>query len=83
MPFITHVCVAYYSDKHNAKVVGHMLDIMTPLIVESDAVSQDILDVILGNILEPFKVTLFFRWFALPCWPNIFLVLCITLSCMH
>ena len=33
-----------------------MLDILTPLIVEADSVSQDILDVILGCILEPYKV---------------------------
>ena len=33
-----------------------MLDIMTPLISEADSVSQDLLDVVLGCILEPFKV---------------------------
>lgn len=36
-----------------------MLDILTPLIVEADSVSQDILDVVLSSTLEPFKV--FFR----------------------
>lgn len=44
------------SEKHSAKVTGHMLDIMTPLISEADSVSQDLLDVVLGCILEPFKV---------------------------
>lgn len=33
-----------------------MLDIMTPLISEADSVSQDLLDVVLGCILDPFKV---------------------------
>jgi len=33
-----------------------MLDIMTPLISEADSVSQDLLDVVFGCILEPFKV---------------------------
>jgi len=45
------------SEKHSTKVTGHMLDIMTPLISEADSVSQDLLDVMLGCILEPFKVT--------------------------
>jgi len=51
------VCLSV-SDKHSAKVTGHMLDIMTPLISEADSVSQDLLDVVLGCILEPFKVYL-------------------------
>jgi len=46
------------SEKHSAKVTGHMLDIMTPLISEADSVSQELLDVVLGYILEPFKVYL-------------------------
>ena len=33
-----------------------MLDIMCPLITEADAVSQEMLDVILVNIIEPQKV---------------------------
>ena len=44
------------SDKHSTKVTSHMLDIMIPLIAEADSVSQDLLDVVLGCILEPFKV---------------------------
>jgi len=46
----------FVSDKHSAKVTSHMLDIMMPLISEADSVSQDLLDVVLGCILEPFKV---------------------------
>ena len=45
------------SDKHSGKVTGHMLDIMAPLISEADSVSQDLLDVVLGCVLEPFKVS--------------------------
>ena len=33
-----------------------MLDMMVPLITEADAVSQELLDIILLNILEPHKV---------------------------
>ena len=54
--------VLYFSDKHNAKVTTHMLDIMTPLIAEADSVSQDLLDVVLGCILEPFKVLNNVHW---------------------
>jgi len=54
--------VLYFSDKHNAKVTTHMLDIMTPLIAEADSVSQDLLDVVLGCILEPFKVLNHVHW---------------------
>jgi len=49
--------VVLFSDKHSAKVTSHMLDIMIPLISEADSVSQDLLDVVLGCILEPFKVS--------------------------
>ena len=51
-------CVAciFFSEKHSTKVTGHMLDMMTPLIVEADSVSQELLDVILVCILEPYKV---------------------------
>lgn len=43
------------SDKHSSKVVGFMLDVMCPLLTEADAVSQDLLDIILACILEPYK----------------------------
>lgn len=49
-------CYLHVSEKHSAKVTSHMLDIMTPLISEADSVSQDLLDVVLGCILDPFKV---------------------------
>ncbi len=47
---------AIVSDKHSSKVKNFMLDMMTPLIAEADAVSQELLDVILINIVEPQKV---------------------------
>jgi hypothetical protein len=34
-----------------------MLDMMSPLIAEADAVSQELLDVIMGNVIEPYKVS--------------------------
>lgn len=34
-----------------------MLDMMTPLIVEADTVSQELLDVILMNLVEPKRVS--------------------------
>ena len=33
-----------------------MLDVMCPLITEADSVSQELLDIILINIIEPHKV---------------------------
>ena len=46
------------SEKHTAKVSSFMLDIMCPLITEADAVSQEMLDVILTSVIEPHKVHL-------------------------
>ncbi|XP_071087825.1 sister chromatid cohesion protein PDS5 homolog B-like [Haliotis cracherodii] len=43
------------SDKHSSKVKNFMLDMMTPLIAEADTVSQELLDVVLINIVEPQK----------------------------
>lgn len=43
------------SDEHSAKVKSYMLEILCPLISESDNVSTDLLDVILINICEPYK----------------------------
>lgn len=43
------------SDKHSTKVIGFMLDVMCPLLTEADIVSQELLDIILACILEPFK----------------------------
>ena len=35
-----------------------MLDMMVPLITEADTVSQELLDTILINLIEPYKVML-------------------------
>ncbi|XP_013389020.1 sister chromatid cohesion protein PDS5 homolog B-B-like [Lingula anatina] len=43
------------NDKHTAKVKNFMLDMMCPLIAEADSVSQKLLDIILVNIIEPWK----------------------------
>ena len=43
-------------EEHTNKVTGFMLDMMTPLITEADSVSQEMLDVVLVNIVEPIKV---------------------------
>lgn len=45
----------FFSDEHSTKVKCFMLDIMCPLIVESDIVSHELLDIILTNIVEPNK----------------------------
>ena len=45
------------SEKHLTKVAGFMLDVMCPLITEADAVSQELLEVILAYLLEPSKVS--------------------------
>lgn len=43
------------SDEHSGKVKSFMLDVLCPLITESDNVSQELLDIILINIVEPNK----------------------------
>ncbi|KAK6173333.1 hypothetical protein SNE40_016804 [Patella caerulea] len=43
------------SDKHSNKVKNFMLDMMGPLISESDSVSPELLDTILINVVEPQK----------------------------
>lgn len=43
------------NDSHSVKVKGFMLDLMSPLITEADTVSQELLDVILLQIIEPRK----------------------------
>ena len=47
----------YFSEKHSNKVRNFILDMMAPLITEADAVSQELLDIILINIIEPYKVS--------------------------
>ncbi|KFM70522.1 Sister chromatid cohesion protein PDS5-like protein, partial [Stegodyphus mimosarum] len=43
------------NDNHSAKVKRFILDMLSPLISEVDTVSQDLLDVILSQIVEPIK----------------------------
>lgn len=43
------------SDEHSGKVKSFMLDVLTPLITESDFLSNELLDIILINIVEPLK----------------------------
>ncbi|CAH1778266.1 unnamed protein product [Owenia fusiformis] len=43
------------NEKHSTKVKNFMLDMMCPLITEADSVSQELLDIILLNIIEPQK----------------------------
>lgn len=43
------------SDEHSGKVKSFMLDVLCPLITESDNVSSQLLDIILINIVEPQK----------------------------
>lgn len=43
------------NDEHSGRVKSFMLDVLCPLITESDLVSNDLLDIILMNIVEPNK----------------------------
>ncbi|XP_052089620.1 sister chromatid cohesion protein PDS5 homolog B-like isoform X2 [Mytilus californianus] len=43
------------SDKHSSKVKNFVLDMLTPLITEADSVSQELMDIILLNVVEPYK----------------------------
>lgn len=45
----------FISDEHSTKVKSFMLDILCPLICESDMVASELLDIILINIVEPNK----------------------------
>lgn len=45
----------FVSDEHSTKVKSFMLDILCPLICESDMVASELLDIILINIVEPNK----------------------------
>lgn len=44
-----------FSDEHSGKVKSFMLDMLSPIITESDNVPPPLLDVILINIVEPAK----------------------------
>ncbi|KAK9873898.1 hypothetical protein WA026_002250 [Henosepilachna vigintioctopunctata] len=43
------------NDEHSGRVKSFMLDVLCPLITESDIVSNGLLDIILMNIVEPSK----------------------------
>ncbi|XP_063218306.1 sister chromatid cohesion protein PDS5 homolog B isoform X2 [Bacillus rossius redtenbacheri] len=43
------------NDEHSGKVKSFMLDVLCPLITESDIVSNELLDIILMNVVEPNK----------------------------
>ncbi|XP_049833683.1 sister chromatid cohesion protein PDS5 homolog B-B isoform X1 [Schistocerca gregaria] len=43
------------NDEHSGKVKSFMLDVLCPLITESDLVSNELLNIILMNIVEPNK----------------------------
>jgi len=45
------------NDEHSAKVKSFMLDVLCPLISECDTVSNELLNIILGNIVEPIKTS--------------------------
>ena len=45
-----------FSEKHNIKVRNFILDILSAIIQESESLSQDILDTILSNLVDPRKV---------------------------
>ncbi|KAL4230738.1 Sister chromatid cohesion protein PDS5 A [Mactra antiquata] len=43
------------NEKHTSKVKNFMIDMMTPLLTEADVVSQELLDILLLNVVEPHK----------------------------
>ena len=43
------------NDEHSGKVRNFMMDVLCPLITESDFVSNELLDTILQNIVDPYK----------------------------
>lgn len=47
--------ITFYSDEHSGKVKSFMLDVLCPLITESDSISNELLDIILINIVDPLK----------------------------
>ncbi|XP_074036685.1 cohesin associated factor B pds5 [Leptinotarsa decemlineata] len=50
-----HLMFKIVNDEHSGRVKSFMLDVLCPLISESDMVSNDLLDIILINIVEPNK----------------------------
>ncbi|XP_018334153.1 sister chromatid cohesion protein PDS5 homolog B [Agrilus planipennis] len=50
-----HLMFKIVNDEHSGRVKSFMLDVLCPLITESDMVSNELLDIILINIVEPNK----------------------------
>ncbi|KFM69551.1 Sister chromatid cohesion protein PDS5-like protein B-A, partial [Stegodyphus mimosarum] len=50
-----HLIFSIVNDNHSTKVKNFMLDMMCPLILEADTISQPMLDIILDQIVEPKK----------------------------
>lgn len=55
MEYKYQLLVIYFSDEHSERVKSFMLDVLTPLIIESDTLSTELLNIILMNIVEPNK----------------------------
>lgn len=49
------ITLLFFSDEHSERVKSFMLDVLSPLITESDTVSPELLNIILMNIVEPAK----------------------------
>lgn len=52
---LTIITIPPISDDHSGKVKSFLLDVLCPLVTESDSVSNELLDIILYNIVEPQK----------------------------
>lgn len=50
-----HLMFKIVNDEHSSRVKSFMLDVLCPLITESDMVSNELLDIILMNVVEPNK----------------------------
>lgn len=49
--------LCYSSDEHSGKVKSFMLDVLCPLVSECDSVSNELLNIVLSNIVEPVKTS--------------------------
>ena len=50
------ILIHLFSENHTNKIQNFMLDVMCPIIQEGESVSQELLDAVLINIIEPQKV---------------------------
>lgn len=50
-----HLMFKIVNDEHSGRVKSFMLDVLSPLITESDMVSNELLDIVLMNVVEPNK----------------------------